>query len=51
MFDPQTSGGLLASMNKKEAGMCLEKLLRAGINAEIIGTVSREDNHGLLEII
>lgn len=51
LFDPQTSGGLLASMNKKEAGLCLEKLLRAGINAEIIGKVSREDNQGLLEII
>ena len=51
LFDPQTSGGLLASINKKEAEICLEELLNIGINAEIIGEVDRDDSQGLLEII
>ena len=51
LFDPQTSGGLVVSMNKKDAERCLEKLLNIGINAGIIGEVNRDDNQGLLEII
>ncbi len=51
LFDPQTSGGLVVSMNKKEAEICLEELLNIGVNAEIVGEVDRDDNQGLLEII
>ncbi len=51
LFDPQTSGGLVVSMNKKEAEICLEKLINIGVDAEIIGEVDRDDSQGLLEII
>jgi selenide,water dikinase len=40
LFDPQTSGGLLISVNTEKAGILLEKLKQAGVNeAAIIGEV------------
>ncbi len=51
LFDPQTSGGLVASINKTEAEICLDKLVKAGVNAEIIGEVYENDQCGLLEIL
>lgn len=51
IFDPQTSGGLVVSMNKIDAGNCLETLLDKGITAEIIGEVQADNKHGMLEII
>lgn len=41
LFDPQTSGGLLLSLNESDAGSLLEELKNAGIrSASIIGKVS-----------
>ncbi len=51
LFDPQTSGGLVASINKTEAEICFNKLVKAGVNAEIIGEVYENDQCGLLEIL
>ncbi|MCP3898671.1 MAG: selenide, water dikinase SelD, partial [Desulfobacteraceae bacterium] len=51
LFDPQTSGGLVASINKTEAEICFKKLVKAGVDAEIIGEVYENDQCGLLEII
>lgn len=41
LFDPQTSGGLLACVKSGEAAHCLRELLKAGYaDAKIIGNVS-----------
>ena len=37
LFDPQTSGGLLAAVKAADAGRALDALLRAGCEAAIIG--------------
>jgi len=52
LFDPQTSGGLIVSMNKKEAEICIKRLQDNGIEAEAIGEVYKENSQqGLVEII
>lgn len=40
MFDPQTSGGLVASMSETSAKNCLKALIDMGIDARIIGEVN-----------
>ncbi|MBT7249079.1 MAG: selenide, water dikinase SelD [Rhodospirillaceae bacterium] len=46
MFDPQTSGGLLASLPAANADACLAALKAAGYgHACVIGTVSAESEH------
>ncbi|MDY6901898.1 MAG: selenide, water dikinase SelD, partial [Cyanobacteriota bacterium] len=43
LFDPQTSGGLLASVSAEKADSCLEKLKELGYeDAEVIGNVGGE---------
>jgi selenide,water dikinase len=42
LFDPQTSGGLLAGVPPAAAAPCLAALTAAGIEAAVIGTVSPE---------
>ena len=39
IFDPQTSGGLLVSVNKIKANQVLEKLKKSNHHASIIGEV------------
>ena len=39
-FDPQTSGGLLISIDSNEANNALLEMKSAGLEAEIIGNVS-----------
>ncbi len=50
MFDPQTSGGLLVSLNKANAAPCLNALQDQGIDARIIGEVSSTDSCGRIMI-
>lgn len=42
LFDPQTSGGLLAALTAREAHEALKVMCEAGIEAAIIGRVSKE---------
>ena len=41
-FDPQTSGGLLISIDGKDADNAVKEMKAAGLNAEIIGSVSEK---------
>ncbi len=43
LFDPQTSGGLLAGIATDRAETCIATFRAAGIDAAIIGTVERGD--------
>lgn len=43
MFDPQTSGGLLFSLQEQEAQLLLHKLQDSGISAAVIGQVDTFD--------
>lgn len=46
MFDPQTSGGLLASIPKDAAQACLDELVDLGYGASrVIGKVSEKTDH------
>jgi selenide,water dikinase len=46
VFDPQTSGGLLASIPAAKADECLQQLIQAGYSrSTIVGRVVAESNH------
>ena len=45
LFDPQTSGGLLISIDNKESADALNEMKEAGLNAEIIGGVSEKKDY------
>jgi selenide,water dikinase len=51
MFDPQTSGGLLISLDKKKAEDCVQAMKIKGLNAWVIGEISRPCDTGFLRII
>ena len=51
MFDPQTSGGLVICLKKQDAPTCVEQMEKKGINARIVGEVSKESSTGFLDII
>ena len=43
IYDPQTSGGLLASIPRKNADKCLQELKKFGyLESRIIGTVQKQ---------
>ena len=44
-FDPQTSGGLLISIDGNEAGNAVLEMKMAGVEAEIIGNVSEKKDY------
>jgi len=50
MFDPQTSGGLIFSLNKNHGEKCMNLMKDNGINASIVGKVISNDEHGSLTI-
>jgi cysteine desulfurase len=49
LADAQTSGGLLISLPEKEAGKLLEDLLKSGVDAAVIGSIS-EPGEGKITI-
>jgi selenide,water dikinase len=51
MFDPQTSGGLLFSIDQKDAPACVERMNKNGIPATIVGKVGQDHSCGNLIII
>lgn len=51
MFDPQTSGGLIISLDKKEAAAFVEKMNANGQHAWVIGEISGHSSTGFLRII
>lgn len=51
MFDPQTSGGLLISLDEKQAESCLEKMHEFGVLAHQIGRVTMDEPSGFLHMI
>ena len=51
MFDPQTSGGLLISMEKHQGRPFVEKMEANGQMAWIIGEVTHDSDSGFLNII
>jgi selenide,water dikinase len=51
MFDPQTSGGLLISVEKSKGKAFVEKMKTSGHKAWIIGEITHDSNSGFLNII
>jgi selenide, water dikinase len=51
MFDPQTSGGLLISLEKNESKKFVERMKSAGQKAWMIGEISNNSDTGFLNII
>ena len=52
LFDPQTAGGMLASVPSDHAEQCLAELVKAGFTqANVIGTVIEAGSSGLIELL
>ncbi len=47
LFDPQTSGGFIIGVHKKESELLLAELLKSGYPASIIGKVTEENNKAI----
>lgn len=50
IFDPQTSGGLLVTCDKKFSKDILGKIRNSNVRAEIIGEVVDDDKNGIVEV-
>ena len=50
LFDPQTSGGLLIAVNRKEAEGLLDNLKNAGLPAEIVGEIIEKGEKEILVV-
>lgn len=48
IYDPQTSGGLLISIDKDDAQSCLEEMIKNGLPAQIVGTVTDRTSKSLI---
>lgn len=48
LFDPQTSGGLLVSLSKEEADKAMDLFKQEGIDARIIGTITKKQNKTII---
>lgn len=48
LLDPQTSGGLLASLPQDQAGRLADRLKEAGLAGRIIGKVTAQESHSLV---
>ena len=46
-YDPQTSGGLLISVDKNDADKCLDELVKNNVDAFIVGKVVEEKDKPL----
>jgi len=51
LFDPQTSGGLLLSLPKKEAGTLTKALNDGGVTAAIVGAVTGQVSDATVKIV
>ncbi len=52
LFDPQTCGGLLATVNKEDASATLKSLKSAGFQAScIIGDITEQPESGLIKLV
>lgn len=51
IFDPQTSGGLLMTADKKDSRDIVDKIVDMGIKAEIVGEVADDSDIGIVEIV
>ena len=47
LFDPQTSGGLLISIDSDDADIAVSKMKEAGVSAEIIGEVVEKKDYSI----
>lgn len=48
LFDPQTSGGLLVSVDPKDAAEIVEKMQASGMPAAIVGTITDKKDKSIL---
>jgi len=51
IFDPQTSGGLLMTAEKKDSNEIVNKIRDLGIKAEIVGEVAEDNDRGIVEVL
>ena len=48
LFDPQTSGGLLVSMEKEDAAAALEELQKLGLPCAVVGEVTEKQDKSII---
>ncbi len=50
LFDPQTSGGLLLSVNESKRDLFMKKLEERGVRASVIGSVVERENEWTIKV-